>query len=106
MQDRLRKQKMAAVPPVTMILAHPTHYTIALRYNQAESDALMVLAKGKDLLALHIREIAEKHRIEFVVDKTLARAMYEAVEIDQAIPTAFCRAVANLPIYIMTRKRR
>lgn len=105
-QDRLRKQMMAAVPRATMILANPTHYAIALRYDQAESDAPMVLAKGKDLLALRIREIAEKHRIEIVVDKTLARAMYDAVEINQAIPAEFYRAVANLLVYVMTRKRR
>ncbi|MCJ2122079.1 EscU/YscU/HrcU family type III secretion system export apparatus switch protein [Methylobacterium sp. J-077] len=66
----------------------------------------MVLAKGKDLLALRIREIAEKHRIEIVVDKTLARAMYDNVEINQAIPAEFYRAVANLLVYVMTRKRR
>ncbi|WP_283206115.1 EscU/YscU/HrcU family type III secretion system export apparatus switch protein [Methylobacterium mesophilicum] len=77
-----------------------------MRYDQAESDAPMVLAKGKDLLALRIREIAEKHRIEIVVDKTLARAMYDAVEINQAIPAEFYRAVANLLVYVMTRKRR
>jgi flagellar biosynthetic protein FlhB len=105
-QDRLRKQMMAAVPRATMILANPTHYAIALRYDQSENDAPMVLAKGKDLIALRIREIAEKHRIEIVVDKALTRAMYDNVEIDQAIPAEFYRAVANLLVYVMTRKRR
>ncbi|MCB4804344.1 flagellar biosynthesis protein FlhB [Methylobacterium brachiatum] len=105
-QDRLRRQMMAAVPRATMILANPTHYAIALRYDQAENDAPMVLAKGKDLLALRIREIAEQHRIEIVVDKTLARAMYDNVEINQAIPAEFYRAVANLLVYVMTRKKR
>ncbi|MHB2207552.1 EscU/YscU/HrcU family type III secretion system export apparatus switch protein [Methylobacterium sp. CM6257] len=105
-QDRLRKQMMAAVPRATMILANPTHYAIALRYDQSENDAPMVLAKGKDLIALRIREIAEKHRIEIVVDKALTRAMYDNVEIDQVIPAEFYRAVANLLVYVMTRKRR
>ncbi|MCJ2143770.1 flagellar biosynthesis protein FlhB [Methylobacterium sp. E-066] len=104
--DRVRKQMMAAVPRATMILANPTHYAIALRYDQSENDAPMVLAKGKDLLALRIREIAEQHRIEIVVDKTLARAMYDNVEINQAIPAEFYRAVANLLVYVMTRKKR
>ena len=105
-QDRLRKQMMAAVPRATMILANPTHYAIALRYDQGENDAPMVLAKGKDLIALRIREIAEKHRIEVVIDKALTRAMYDHVEVDRAIPAEFYRAVANLLVYVMTRKRR
>ncbi|MBP1178205.1 flagellar biosynthesis protein FlhB [Methylobacterium sp. PvR107] len=105
-QDRLRTQMMAAVPRATMILANPTHYAIALRYDQGENDAPMVLAKGKDLIALRIREIAEKHRIEVVIDKALTRAMYDHVEIDQAIPAEFYRAVANLLVYVMTRKGR
>jgi flagellar biosynthetic protein FlhB len=105
-QDRLRRQMMAAVPRSTMILANPTHYAIALRYDQTENDAPMVLAKGKDLIALRIREIAEKHRIEVVIDKALTRAMYDHVEVNQAIPAEFYRAVANLLVYVMTRTRR
>ncbi|RUP12716.1 MAG: flagellar biosynthesis protein FlhB [Methylobacterium sp.] len=105
-QDRLRKQMMAAVPRATMILANPTHYAIALRYDQSESDAPVVLAKGADLIALRIREIAERNQIEVVVDKALTRAMYDHVEINQAIPAEFYRAVANLLVYVMTRKRR
>lgn len=105
-KDRLRRQMMAAVPRATMILANPTHYAIALRYNQSEGDAPVVLAKGADLIALRIREIAEKHRIEIVVDKSLTRAMYDHVEINQAIPAEFYRAVANLLVFVMTRKRR
>nr|WP_280109741.1 EscU/YscU/HrcU family type III secretion system export apparatus switch protein [Methylobacterium sp. GXF4] len=77
-----------------------------MRYDQAENDAPMELAKGKDMLALRIREIAGQHRIEIVVDKILARAMYDNVEINQAIPADFYRAVANLLVYVMTRKKR
>lgn len=105
-RDRLRRQMMASVPRATMILANPTHYAIALRYDQSENDAPMVLAKGADLIALRIREIAENHRIEIVIDKTLTRAMYDHVEINQAIPAEFYRAVANLLVFVMTRKRR
>ncbi|MCJ2048343.1 flagellar biosynthesis protein FlhB [Methylobacterium sp. J-070] len=105
-KDRLRKQMIAAVPRATMILANPTHYAIALRYDQSENDAPMVLAKGTDLIALRIREIAEKNRIEVVIDKALTRAMYDHVEVNQAIPAEFYRAVANLLVYVMTRKRR
>jgi flagellar biosynthesis protein FlhB len=65
-----------------------------------------VLAKGADLIALRIREVAEKNGIEVVVDKALTRAMYDHVQVDQAIPAEFYRAVANLLVYVMTRKRR
>ena len=105
-QDRLRRQMMAAVPRATMILANPTHYAIALRYDQGENEAPMVLAKGKDLIALRIREIAEKHRIEVVIDQAPDPAMYDQVEVDRAIPAEFYRAVANLLVYVMTHKGR
>lgn len=79
---------------------------IALRYDQGESDAPRVLAKGKDLIALRILVIADKHRIEVVIDKALTRAMYGHVEVDQAIPAKFYQAVANRLVYVMTRRWR
>ncbi|MET3414903.1 flagellar biosynthesis protein FlhB [Methylobacterium sp. 1030] len=103
-QDRARRQMLSAVPRATMVLANPTHYAIALRYDRSEGDAPVVLAKGQDLIALRIREIAEKHGIAVIEDKPLARAMYQSVSIDQAIPPEFYRAVANLLVYVFTKR--
>ncbi|MBZ8131788.1 flagellar biosynthesis protein FlhB [Afifella sp. IM 167] len=102
-RERARHRMMAAVPPATMVIANPTHYAIAIRYDRQEGGAPMVVAKGADLVALKIREIADKHNIPIVEDKPLARALYKAVEVDQWIPAEFYVAVAKLLHYIYAR---
>ena len=70
-QDRARQRMLAAVPKATFVIANPTHYAIALRYERSEASAPIVVAKGKDLIALKIRETAEKHGVP-VIDDLLA----------------------------------
>jgi len=103
---RVRKNMIAAVPRATLVIANPTHYAIALRYVREEAGAPIVLAKGKDLIALKIREIAEQHFIPVVEDKALARSMYDSVEIDRMIPPEFYRAVAELIHFLHAKKHR
>jgi flagellar biosynthetic protein FlhB len=88
------------------VIANPTHYAIALRYIREEGGAPRVVAKGQDLLALMIRQIAEQHDIPVVEDKALARSMYDAVEVDRMIPPEFYRAVAELVHILYLRDRR
>jgi len=104
-QDRSRKRMLAAVPRATVVIANPTHYAIALRYNREETSAPLVLAKGTDLIALRIRETAERHGIPVVEDKALARSMYDYVEVDRMIPPDFYRAVAQILFFIFTRSK-
>jgi flagellar biosynthetic protein FlhB len=94
--ERARKRMMAAVPTATMVIANPTHYAIALRYVREEGGAPKVVAKGQDLIALKIREIAERHEIPVIEDKALARSMYDRVEVDMMIPAEFYRVIAEL----------
>jgi flagellar biosynthetic protein FlhB len=94
--DRARRRMMSAVPKATFVIANPTHFAIALRYVREEGGAPMVLAKGKDLVALKIREIAEKNDVPVFEKKELARAMFDIVEVDQMIPPEFYRPVAEL----------
>ena len=94
--DRMRKSMIAAVPKATLVIANPTHYAIALRYVKEEGGAPLVVSKGQDLIALKIREIAEKHSIPIIEDKLLARSMYDSVEVDRTIPAEFYKAVAEL----------
>lgn len=94
--DRSRRRMMAAVPRATLVLANPTHYAIALRYVREEGGAPLVVAKGKDIIALKIREIAEAHGIPVLERPELTRAMYDHVEVDQMIPSDFYRPVAEL----------
>jgi flagellar biosynthetic protein FlhB len=104
-QDRSRKRMLAAVPKATFVIANPTHFAIALRYERSEASAPIVVAKGKDLIALKIREIAEKSGIPVIEDKPLARSMYDHVEIDRMIPPDFYKAVAQILFYILTRSK-
>jgi len=102
-RDRVKRRMMAEVPKATLVIANPTHYAIALRYAREEGGAPMVVAKGTDLVALKIREIAEEHEVPIIEDKLLARSMYDHVEIDQMIPPQFFKAVAEIIYYLYTR---
>jgi flagellar biosynthetic protein FlhB len=102
--DRSRKRMLSAVPKATMVVVNPTHYAIAMRYVRAEGGAPIVLAKGVDLIALKIREIAEQNSIPIVEDKPLARALYGAVAVDSTIPPEFYRAVAEIVHLIQEKK--
>jgi flagellar biosynthetic protein FlhB len=76
--DRSRKRMMKAVPRATLVLVNPTHYAVALRYVRSEGGAPLVLAKGVDLIALKIREIALENDIPIVEDRPLARSLHDA----------------------------
>ncbi|WP_114943980.1 flagellar biosynthesis protein FlhB [Microvirga calopogonii] len=104
-QDRSRKRMLAAVPKATFVIANPTHFAIAMRYERSEANAPIVVAKGKDLIALKIREIAEKNGVPVIEDKPLARSMYDHVEVDRMIPPDFYKAVAQILFYILTRSK-
>lgn len=103
-RDRSRRRMMAAVPRATLVIANPTHYAVALRYVREEGGAPRVLAKGRDLIALRIREIAEQHGIPVIEDKALARSLHDKVAVDQMIPEEFYKAVAQIVYFVMTRK--
>lgn len=94
--DRSRRRMMSAVPKASFVVANPTHYAIALRYVREEGGAPMVLAKGKDLVALKIRQIAEENNVPVLERRELARAMYDLVEVDRMIPQDFYRPIAEL----------
>ncbi|ODT07160.1 MAG: flagellar biosynthesis protein FlhB [Mesorhizobium sp. SCN 65-20] len=95
-RDRARQRMMTAVPKATLVIANPTHFSIALRYVREEDAAPVVLAKGQDLVALKIREIAQQHGIPVFEDVALARSMYKQVSVDNVIPPQFYQAVAEL----------
>ncbi len=96
MRDRARRRMMGNVPRATMVIANPTHFAVALRYVREENDAPIVVAKGQDLIALKIREIAETNGIPVFEDPPLARSMFAQVSVDSVIPSVFYKAVAEL----------
>ncbi|MFN7093555.1 MAG: flagellar type III secretion system protein FlhB, partial [Allorhizobium sp.] len=95
-RDRARRRMIDSVPRATLVIANPTHFAVALRYVREESDAPVVVAKGQDLIALKIREIAEANNIPVFEDPPLARSMFAQVSVDSVIPSAFYKAVAEL----------
>lgn len=105
-RDRARRRMIAAVPRATVVVTNPTHLAIALKYDRAKGGAPLVVAKGADLVALRIREIATRHGVPIVEDKPLARAMYDVVEVDQWIPSEFYRAVAKILHFLYSRPQR
>ncbi|RUW27941.1 flagellar biosynthesis protein FlhB [Mesorhizobium sp. M4B.F.Ca.ET.215.01.1.1] len=103
-RDRARRRMMTAVPRATLIIANPTHFSIALKYVREEDSAPLVLAKGQDLVALKIREIAREHNIPIFEDVALARSMYTQVSVDSVIPSQFYQAVAELVRIVYSKK--
>lgn len=103
-RDRSRRRMMAAIPRATLIIANPTHFSIALKYVREEDSAPLVLAKGQDLVALKIREIAKEHNIPIFEDVALARSMYKQVSVDSVIPSQFYQAVAELVRVVYSKK--
>lgn len=102
-RDRARKRMIAAVPRATFVIANPTHFAVALRYVKEEGGAPLVVAKGQDLIALKIREVAVEHGIPVIEDKLLARSLYKAVEVDRMIPPEFYKAVAEVVFFLFAR---
>jgi flagellar biosynthetic protein FlhB len=101
---RMKKRMMAAVPKASVIITNPTHYSVALQYERGMA-APLCLAKGADLIAFKIREVAREHDIPIVENVALARALYATVEIDEEIPVEHYHAVAEVIGYVMGLRR-
>jgi flagellar biosynthetic protein FlhB len=103
-QARQRKRMIAAVPKASVVITNPTHFAVALQYERG-MNAPVCLAKGADLIARKIREVAEQHGIPIVENPPLARALHGTVEVDQEIPPEHYRAVAEIIGYVMKLRR-
>lgn len=95
-----RSRMMAAVPKADVVITNPTHYAVALRYDAGRAAAPMLLAKGSDLLALKIREVAEANGVPVVSSPRLARAIYFTTELEAEIPAGLYLAVAQVLAYV------
>ena len=104
--EAARRRMMQAVPKATVVIMNPTHYAVALKYEQGEDAAPLCVAKGLDSLALRIRSVAEEAGVPIVEDPPLARALYAAVDIDDMIPPAHYEAVAKIIGFILSSGRR
>jgi flagellar biosynthetic protein FlhB len=100
MRELARRRMLAAVPGADMVVMNPSHYAVALKYDEARGGAPRVLAKGADLLALKIRDIARDAGVPVLQAPPLARALYAHTELDQEIPAALFAAVAQVLAHV------
>ena len=97
---------MEEVPKADVVITNPTHFAVAIKYDESIASAPVVLAKGTDDIALKIKEIAEEHHIMTVENKPLARALYETVEINEVIPEQFYQAVAEILAFVYQTEKK
>lgn len=101
---RAGKRMMADVPNADVVITNPTHYSVALKYESDKTEAPVLVAKGKDLVALRIRELAKENNVPIVENPPLARALFNAVEIGNEIPLEHYNAVAEVIRYVYKLK--
>ena len=100
-QQRLaRRRMMQQVPKADVVVTNPTHYAVALRYDEQRNRAPVVVAKGADLIALTIRRIAQEHAVPIVEAPPLARALHGGCELGDEIPARLYAAVAKVLTYV------
>jgi flagellar biosynthesis protein FlhB len=99
------RRMMHDVPTADVVVTNPTHFAIALKYDNLRMRAPRVVAKGADLMAQRIKDVARQHDVPIVEDKPLAQMLYRTVEIGQEIPAKLFQAVAQILAYIYRMKR-
>ncbi len=103
-QQRARRRMMQNVPKADVVIRNPTHYAVAIQYDQTRNNAPVVVAKGADFLALRIIQVAEAHGVHVKEDRPLARALFEAVPLDREIPQDFYQAIAEVLAFVYSQK--
>ena len=96
MQEASRRRMMQDVPQADVVITNPTHYAVALKYDAGTGTAPILVAKGADLIAQRIKEIARENKVEIVENKPLARMIYTNVEVGREIPPELYQAVAEI----------
>lgn len=104
--ERMRMRMMAEVPKAQVVITNPTHFAIALAYDQEKDPAPRIVAKGADHVAQRIRELAREHDVPIVEDAPLARSLYAQADVGQSIPLEFYQAVAKIISYVFGLQAR
>ncbi|MCL2039135.1 MAG: flagellar biosynthesis protein FlhB [Bacteroidetes bacterium] len=99
-RNMIRKKMIQAVPTASVIITNPTHFAVAIKYNQGEDNAPVVVAKGVDFLAQKIKEIGANNNVRIVEDPPLARVLYKLVDVDSTVPEILFKAVAQVLAFV------
>ena len=100
MREMTKKRMLAAVPTADLVVMNPSHFAVALKYDEGQMAAPRIVAKGADLMALKIRDIARDHKVPVLQAPPLARALYTHGEVDREIPARLFSAVAQVLAYV------
>ena len=106
MQQASRRRMMQSVPEADVVITNPTHFAVALKYDNTTSQAPLVVAKGADYLAFKIRDIATENDVEIVENKPLARMLYSNVDVGDEIPPELYQSVAEVLAYVYRIKNK
>ncbi|MBE5945984.1 MAG: flagellar biosynthesis protein FlhB [Lachnospiraceae bacterium] len=106
MQQASRRRMMQSIPEADVVITNPTHFAVALKYDNTISQAPIVTAKGADYLAFKIKDIAKENNIEIVENKPLARMLYANVEVGNEIPAELYQSVAEVLAYVYRLKNK
>jgi len=101
-----RQRMMSEVPNADVIITNPTHYAVAIKYDEAKSRAPIVVAKGMDNMAQQIKKIGRENEVHIIQNPPLARSLYAEVEIDRPIPEALFGAVAEVLAYVYKMNKK
>ena len=103
--EMARRRMMQEIPKADVVITNPTHYAVALKYDQNKMRAPVVIAKGKNLIAQQIRNIAVSHEVPILSAPPLSRALYFSTELQQEIPSGLYMAVAQVLAYVYQLKK-
>ena len=100
------KHMMQAVPQADVVITNPTHYAVALKYDEAKAAAPVVTAKGQGFVAQRMKEVAREHGVELVENKPVAQGLYHMCEIGKEVPVELYQAVAEILAYVYKLKKK
>lgn len=103
-EQKARQRMMQSVPEADVVITNPTHYAVALKYDPKKMDAPVMVAKGADLIAQKIKEIAKENKVPVIENAPLARSLHDGMDIDQMIPAEHFKAVAEVISYVFKLK--
>jgi len=106
MRQAALRRMMKSVPTADVVITNPTHFAVAIKYEQGKARAPIVVAKGEDFLAAKIKDVAKEHNVTIVENKPLARMLYYNVDIDQEIPPELYQAVAEVLAFVYKLKNK
>ncbi len=104
--EMAQKRMMQEIPNADVIITNPTHYAVAIKYDQQKDKAPIVIAKGINEVALKIKEIGRKHMVQIVENPPLARELYKICDLDKAIPESMYKAVAEVLAFVYEARNK